>query len=68
MIDPIEHATNEYYKNIEHSEKMLEQFHEDIKDDISLIEEAILRIKDIEKGYESFDFESEWIEMIKDMM
>lgn len=68
MLDPIEHATNEYYNNIERAERTLEDFNKRISDDLSIIDDAIARIMDVAKSYESYDFESEWQDAIKEMM
>lgn len=68
MLDPVEHATNEYYNNIERAERTLEDFNKRINDDLLIIDDAIARIMDVAKSYESYDFESEWQDAIKEMM
>ena len=68
MIEPHEHALNEHMKEIDHNERMLENFNDDIEPIVNEISELIEKIKDIEKGYESFDFTDEIKEAIGDLL
>lgn len=52
-------SLNAYMKEQEYGERMLENFNDDIDPIIDEVSDFIEKIKDIEKGYESFDFTDE---------
>ncbi|MEA2090964.1 MAG: hypothetical protein U9O83_01200 [Campylobacterota bacterium] len=68
MRDANEEALNKYMQEQEYSERMLENFIDDIEPLINEVSEIIERIKNIESGYESFDFTDEIKQQIGDLL
>jgi len=56
MIEPYEYKLNEYLDEQDRDARMLESFESDIEQHLLAVEEAILRMKEIAKSYESYDF------------
>ena len=47
---------NQYLDGQDRDARMLESFESDIEQHLLAVEEAVLRMKEIAKGYESYDF------------
>ncbi len=57
---------NKYLDGQDRDARMLESFESDVEPHLLVIEEAISRMKEIAKGYESYDFRYTIDEMIKE--
>ncbi len=56
MIEPYEYKLNEYLDGQDRDARMLESFESDIEPHLLAVKEAISRMKEIAKSYESYDF------------
>jgi|LGVF01.2.fsa_nt_gb hypothetical protein len=64
----VEESLNAYYRGIDKDESMLDNFNSDIEPIIDEISVLVEKIKDIERGYEDYDYNSEIKQQVMDLL